>query len=345
MTSALKQPQLKTSRYHLYHIKFEQNFLKKYQKRGKIRPAVAIYGGAFFEKSFTGKELDAETGLYYYGARYLDPRISRWLSVDPAMYEGDYLPSAPVSDEARQRNQNLPGMGGIYNYVNFHVYHYAGNNPVKFVDPDGRKIIEPFVMFRQSDPRFNGVFLGGEESYDDKARTRANSMTHYGCLYMAAVSIGYSILKESVPTEFYKRFNITRYTRSDFELLFNPLRFNIRENFYINESNANGGEDVFLLDIENIIRSASSRNIKVERINNNFVEKLMEYHLSEQSYYIIADFSVWGGSHFVPLDSISINDNGSIRLNYREQYAPFIARNMRFTIRNLRSLRVVSFDD
>jgi hypothetical protein len=28
-------------------------------------------------------------------------------------------------------------MGGVFNYVNFHVYHYAGNNPVKYVDPDG----------------------------------------------------------------------------------------------------------------------------------------------------------------------------------------------------------------
>jgi hypothetical protein len=29
-------------------------------------------------------------------------------------------------------------MGGIFNLVNLHVYHYAGNNPVKYVDPDGR---------------------------------------------------------------------------------------------------------------------------------------------------------------------------------------------------------------
>jgi len=85
----------------------------------------------------TGKEQDAETGLYYYGARYLDPKTSRWLSGDPAM--GEYLPVAPVSDEAKKRNQNLPGQGGVFNYVNLHVYHYAGNNPVKYVDPDGKQ--------------------------------------------------------------------------------------------------------------------------------------------------------------------------------------------------------------
>jgi len=86
-------------------------------------------------QKFTGKERDAETGLYYYGARYLDPKTGRWLSGDPAM--GEYLPVAPVNDEAKKRNGNLPGQGGVFNYVNLHAYHYAGNNPVKYVDPDG----------------------------------------------------------------------------------------------------------------------------------------------------------------------------------------------------------------
>ncbi|MEM5948969.1 DUF4329 domain-containing protein, partial [Spirochaetia bacterium 38H-sp] len=47
------------------------------------------------------------------------------------------IPQAPVSDEARKHNQSLPGQGGVYNLVNFQLYHYAGNNPVKYVDPTG----------------------------------------------------------------------------------------------------------------------------------------------------------------------------------------------------------------
>ena len=78
---------------------------------------------------FTGKEMDEETGLYYYGARYLDPKYSRWLSRDPAL--GDYIPTAG-SDPSK-----LAGMGGVYNTVNLHLYHYAGNNPLRYTDPTG----------------------------------------------------------------------------------------------------------------------------------------------------------------------------------------------------------------
>jgi len=60
---------------------------------------------------------------------------------------GDYFPSAPVDDGAKKRNQNLPGQGGVFNYVNLHAYHYAGNNPVKYTDPDGETPRESLKNF------------------------------------------------------------------------------------------------------------------------------------------------------------------------------------------------------
>jgi RHS repeat-associated protein len=84
----------------------------------------------FLDKHYTGKQLDDETGLIYFGARYLDPQASMWLSADPAM--GEYVPAPGKGADG------LPGMGGVYNSINLHTYHYAGNNPVKYTDPDGR---------------------------------------------------------------------------------------------------------------------------------------------------------------------------------------------------------------
>ncbi|CAI9430348.1 RHS repeat-associated core domain-containing protein [Candidatus Ornithobacterium hominis] len=58
---------------------------------------------------FNGKELDSETGLYYYGARYYDPRVSLWLNVDPLAEE----------------------------FYEWNPYAYTFNNPINFTDPTG----------------------------------------------------------------------------------------------------------------------------------------------------------------------------------------------------------------
>ncbi|XTB04755.1 RHS repeat-associated core domain-containing protein [Treponema denticola] len=142
-----EEQKVKRYYYHSDHLGSAQ-FVTDWKGRQYEHIEYTSYGELWIEEvaagldklpfRFTGKELDEETGLYYYGARYLDPKYSRWLSGDPAL--GEYIPQAPVNDEAKKHNENLPGMGGVYNTVNLHVYHYAGNNPVKYTDPNGKSL-------------------------------------------------------------------------------------------------------------------------------------------------------------------------------------------------------------
>lgn len=62
---------------------------------------------------YNGKELDEETRLYYYGARYYDYRTSLWQSVDPVINKDN----------------------------NISPYVYCRNNPIKLSDPDGKSAV------------------------------------------------------------------------------------------------------------------------------------------------------------------------------------------------------------
>ncbi len=119
-------------------------------------------GMEYLPYKFTGKEMDEETGLYYYGARYLDPKYSMWISTDPAL--GEYIPIAPTNDEAKKHNSNLPGMGGVFNHINFNLYHYAGNSPVKYTDPDGNEIV-PFASPRDFFGFLKSIASGQDKVY------------------------------------------------------------------------------------------------------------------------------------------------------------------------------------
>jgi hypothetical protein len=43
--------------------------------------------------------------------------------------------------------KSLKGSGGVYNSKNINVYHYAAQNPVKYVDPDGKAIETAWDVF------------------------------------------------------------------------------------------------------------------------------------------------------------------------------------------------------
>ena len=64
---------------------------------------------------FNGKEMDEETGLYYYGARYLDPIASMWYGVDPLAETYDELGA----------------------------YVYCAGNPISLSDANGESFFDP----------------------------------------------------------------------------------------------------------------------------------------------------------------------------------------------------------
>ena len=61
---------------------------------------------------FNAKEFDEETGMYYYGARYYEPRISLWMSTDPLQEK----------------------------YENISPYIYCANSPIRYTDPKGMEV-------------------------------------------------------------------------------------------------------------------------------------------------------------------------------------------------------------
>ena len=117
-------------------------------------------GSEFLPYKFTGKEVDQETGLYYYGARYLDPKYSMWISTDPAL--GEYVPEMGKGNS--KNSANLPGMGGIFNHINGNLYAYAANNPIKYTDPDGRI---PFLVVTAAVGALVGAAYGAYKSYSE----------------------------------------------------------------------------------------------------------------------------------------------------------------------------------
>ncbi|SDG36968.1 SpvB/TcaC N-terminal domain-containing protein [Epilithonimonas hungarica] len=80
---------------------------------------------------FNSKELDDETGYYYYGARYYNPRTSLWLNVDPL---ASYNPIMEIEHYIDGQHN-----GGVYNSGNLNPYIYCYQNPVIYVDPNGKQ--------------------------------------------------------------------------------------------------------------------------------------------------------------------------------------------------------------
>ena len=100
---------------------------------------------------FNGKELDEETGFYYYGARYYDPKISLWLSTDPLA-------------------EKFPAWS---------PYNYTMNNPINLIDPDGRAPEPPKNGIPQFIDNTGVYFWNIEKKAYEQYKYTDSSREHY----------------------------------------------------------------------------------------------------------------------------------------------------------------------
>ena len=106
-----------------------------YDSYGRVLTVAELVPQPF---TYTGRERDIESGLYYYRARYYDPQIGRFLSEDPIGFNGG--------------DQNL--------------YRYVFNNPVNLIDPSGLVTFTLGVSFRVPGG-FGGIDAGVAVSVPD----------------------------------------------------------------------------------------------------------------------------------------------------------------------------------
>lgn len=111
------------------------------------------YSGEYTNRyKFNGKELDEETGFYYYGARYYNPKFSIWLSVDP------------LAEKA----------------PNWTPYRYCFNNPIRYTDPTGLWEGDYYTKdgeYLGWDGKNDGkVYVANKHNHDEK--TGKNTIKH-----------------------------------------------------------------------------------------------------------------------------------------------------------------------
>jgi RHS repeat-associated protein len=122
---------------HIEYFAFGETFVEE-----RSNPNEIIY-------KFNAKELDEETGLYYYGARYMEPQLSIFFGVD-------------------RFAEKYPGLT---------PYHYAANNPVKYIDINGDSIWISFTsgflgLGGRTSVRYENGNLYNKDGSDYTGKTR-----------------------------------------------------------------------------------------------------------------------------------------------------------------------------
>ena len=147
-------------------------------------------GNNVSQYAFTGREYDAETGLYYYRARYYDPELGRFISKDPIGLRDKINIYAYAVD------------GGKPFSFDTNPYSYAGENPVNLRDPLGLFDAGEWLACQFTRPTYCQVKFGQPCHDACGSEYFCNDPTKYkACIAECAVNYSACLLGSKCPFE------------------------------------------------------------------------------------------------------------------------------------------------
>jgi len=123
-----------------------------------------LAGGNKSKYGYNGKEEDVTTGLLYYGARYYNPTLKRWIQPDPIIQD-------------------------IFDPQTLNRYSYVKNNPMRYTDPTGNVYLSPPACAAVLGYTLGAFLVGSELRYieglhtcvTNEKMTRTQALTSLEC--------------------------------------------------------------------------------------------------------------------------------------------------------------------
>ena len=201
-----------------------------------------------------------------------------------------------------------------YVTLNSHLYHYAGNNPITYTDPNGRFIWKLLSCQYQNNTVNANVYIGQYTTNNTKdCDEKENTLANFGCLFTCFVNIGNSYNAMKSPDKYFEK--------TAASLASNDKYFEFQS-----VSRIGGTPTDFKSSIENLkalLFDMTGEQFEILKFECPVAIKMAVLaSITKQGTFIVGKtITKQGSEHFININSIEINKNTKdFKMDYFDPY-------------------------